>query len=192
MYPLVLAKSAGEFWYLRDALFGRGLLVGAPTNVLGECVITPEGWSYLAEIAHRTPRSDKAFVAMWFAPEMDAAWEQGFRPTLDALGYRPMRVDREHHSGKIDDFIVANIRTSGLVVADFTGHRGGVYFEAGFALGLNLPYVFTCHANDIGNAHFDTRQYNHIVWNEPGALGKKLRERIEAVVLNRPRPRVEA
>ena len=36
-------------------------------------------------------------------------------------------------------------RHGGLVVADFTGHRGGVYFEAGFARGLGIPVVWTCH-----------------------------------------------
>ena len=34
------------------------------------------------------------------------------------------------------DRIIAQIRASKFVVADFTRNRGGVYYEAGFALGL--------------------------------------------------------
>jgi len=31
-----------------------------------------------------------------------------------------------------------------FIVADFTGQRGGVYFEAGYALGLRKPVIWTC------------------------------------------------
>lgn len=37
---------------------------------------------------------------------------------------------------RIDDEIIGRIRASRFIVADFTGHRPGVYFEAGMMLGL--------------------------------------------------------
>jgi hypothetical protein len=53
------------------------------------------------------------------------------------------RVDQKHHHlNKVDDEIIAEIRRSRFLVADFTCEpgkvRGGVYFEAGFAMGLNM------------------------------------------------------
>ena len=36
------------------------------------------------------------------------------------------------------------IRKSKFLIADFTGQRGGVYYEAGFAYGLGLPVIWTC------------------------------------------------
>jgi nucleoside 2-deoxyribosyltransferase len=81
--------------------------------------------------------------------------------------------------------IVAEIRRSGLVVADFTGNRGGVYFEAGFAMGLGIPVIWTCRDTDINAVHFDTRQYNHIVWKEAGDLREQLQRRIEATIPGR-------
>lgn len=68
------------------------------------------------------------------------------------------------------------------VVADFTGHRGGVYFEASFALGLGIPVIWTCCEDQIGTAYFDTRQYSHVVWKSPGDLREKLKYRILATV----------
>ena len=133
--------------------------------------------------------STKAFVAMWFRADLMPAWREGFWPCLDQLGYDAIRIDQEEFLGKIDDRIVAGIRESSLMVADFTGHRGGVYWEAGFAHGLGLPVLYTCRRNDIRRAHFDTRQYNHIVWDAPADLSAKLRARVEATVPNRPRPR---
>lgn len=47
-----------------------------------------------------------------------------------------MMIGSKEHSNKIDDEIIGEIRRSAFIVADFTGHRGGVYFEAGFAMGL--------------------------------------------------------
>ena len=65
------------------------------------------------------------------------------------------------------------------MVADFTGHRGGVHFEAGFAMGLGILVVFT--EEQIDAAHFDTRQYNRILWKTP-ALRHNLKNRIQATI----------
>jgi hypothetical protein len=72
-------------------------------------------------------------------------------------------------------------------VADFTGHRAGVYFEAGFALGLNLPVFWTCRKDNLTDLHFDIRQFNCIDWNDPGELAHRLQKRIEAVIGAGPR-----
>ena len=83
------------------------------------------------------------FVAMWFDPSMNDAWEKGFRLAVHEAGYDPLRIDRTEHVNKICDEIVAQIRRARFVVADFThgdsGARGGVYYEAGFAHGLDIP-----------------------------------------------------
>ena len=71
---------------------------------------------------------------------------------------------------------------SGLLIADFSGHRQGVYFEAGLAMGLGIPVIFTCRDTDIDIAHFDTRQYNHVTWYDPADLCSKLEIRISATI----------
>jgi hypothetical protein len=72
-------------------------------------------------------------------------------------GYDPRRVDQQHHHlNKVDDEIVAEIRRSRFLVADFTCEpgkvRGGVYFEAGFARGLNIPIIWTCRDTSPGRS----------------------------------------
>jgi hypothetical protein len=44
---------------------------------------------------------------------------------------------------------MAEIRRSRFVVADYTGQRNGVYFEAGFGLGLGLVVIPTCRADEV-------------------------------------------
>ena len=94
------------------------------------------------------------------------------------------------NTNKIDDEIIAEIRRSKFLVADFTCEpgkvRGGVYFEAGFAMALPIPVIWTCAKKSFDDIHFDTRQYNHIVWNTPKELRTLLKGRIGAVIGDGP------
>ncbi len=56
-----------------------------------------------------------------------------------------------------------------------------MYFEAGFALGLELPVIWTCRKGDLKNLHFDIRQYNCIDWETPVELATRLQSRVEAL-----------
>jgi hypothetical protein len=87
---------------------------------------------------------------------------------------------------QICDEIIAEIRRSRFVVADYTGHRGGVYYEAGFAAGRGLPVILTCRNSDMDKLHFDIRQYNCIDWHSPEELAKRLQVRIEALLGDGP------
>jgi hypothetical protein len=64
-----------------------------------------------------------------------------------------------------------------------TLQRSGVYFEAGFALGLPRTVIWTWRDDALKNVHFDTRQYSHVVWTEPTDLRTKLASSIKATVL---------
>ena len=127
---------------------------------------------------------------MWFDKSMDEAYGSGIRPAIEKAGYRPVRIDEKPHNKKIDDEIIAEIRRSRFVVADFTegeeGTRGGVYYEAGFAHGLNIPVIFTCRKDSLERVHFDTRQYNHVVWEDFNHLRESLVQRISAVIGDGP------
>ena len=137
-----------------------------------------------AQIAQRELEVDSSqtFVAMWFDPSVNGLYERGIGPAVEAAGYKPLRIDQKPDANKIDDEIIAEIRRSRFVVADCThgddGARGGVYYEAGFAYGLNIPVIFTCRQDMFDKIHFDTRQYNHIGWGEPEDLVEPLKNRI--------------
>lgn len=130
--------------------------------------------------------SNQVFVAMWFSDEMSDLWQNGIEPGVREAGYSAFRIDGKEHNNKIDDEIIAEIRRSKFLVADFTSERdkprGGVYYEAGFAQGLGLPVIWTCRANLIDQVHFDTRQFNHIVWDTAEELRDKLTNRIRATI----------
>lgn len=152
--------------------------------------LTVEGYARLAELEKANVESSRGFVAMWFDDSLKEAWEKGIKLGIKDAGYKPVRIDQKEHINKIDDEIIAEIRRSRFVVADFTqgkdGARGGVYYEAGFAHGLGIEVIFTCKKDKLKKVHFDTRQYNHIDWETPGELRKRLAARISAVIGDGP------
>lgn len=112
---------------------------------------------------------------------------------MNAAGYQALIMNKKEHVNRIDDEIIADIRRSRFVVADFThgekGVRGGVYFEAGFSQGLGLPVIWTCREDMLSEEsesklHFDIRQYNFLGWSENnlGDFKNRLQKRIEAIL----------
>lgn len=190
---LACSESIGEsdFLFLLEHLAKDGLVTNSGKNEkIKGCTLTVDGLRELTESEQVKAEVEQAFVAMWFDDSTENAWLRGIEPAIRAAGYSPMRIDEKEHSNKIDDEIVAELRRSRFVVADFThgsdGARGGVYYEAGFAHGLNVPVIFCCHKDKFRNVHFDTRQYNHIVWSDPADLRKQLEARICAVIGDGP------
>lgn len=191
--PAIHAVSAAEFLYYVDALVTQGLIeISTPTkdpsgrylenvsaDVLYPATITMAGWARLGATGGN---SRIAFVAMSFDASLDSAFSEGIAPAIRDAGYEPLRVDKVHHNEKICDRIVAEIRRARFVVADVTMQRQGVYFEAGFAMALGLPVIWCCRKDDLDNVHFDTRQYNHIVWEQPAHLHQQLVDRIRATI----------
>jgi hypothetical protein len=131
----------------------------------GAYKISPKGWAHLDLLRQGNLDYETAFIAMWFDDSMNDAWKAIDKGIRDA-GYAPLRIDQKQHNNEINDEIIAEIRKSKFLVADLTDHRNGVYFEAGFAKGLGLEVVWLCRRDALEKAHFGTRQYNFIVWEQ--------------------------
>lgn len=187
-YPLAWAAGEEEFRYLLRSIIERGLIrrTDGPSDLSDSFElnfeITSEGWTFLDNHARPSVISDQVFVAMSFSPELKSAWENGIKPALEKIGFRPYRVDAEPHLDKIDTKIITEIKNSRFLVADVTEQRAGVYFEAGYALGLNLHVFWCVKRNDLKNVHFDTRQYNHIVWDNEKHLAEQLQLFVTAII----------
>jgi hypothetical protein len=172
-------RNPGESRYLLEKVLGNELSFVELIDD-GACRVTPKGLLHLE--GRGTTTTAVGFCAMWFREEVAPLWTSVIEPATRLAGYEPLRIDGKQHNGKIDDEIMASIRGSRFVVADFTGNRGGVYYEAGFAHGLGLPVIFMCREGD--DLHFDIRQYNCIFWKPDGLedAQQKLKNRILATL----------
>lgn len=169
-----------DVFFLLNWLYEQNLAKLIATG--GTCEILPHGYIQLDKLKKQPSTSSQGFVAMWFHKDLNGTYAKGFQAGIFQAGYDPIRIDRTEHINRIDDEIISQIKASKFVVADFTGHRGGVYFEAGFALGLDIPIFWTCRKDNINDLHFDIRQFNCIDWETPEELASRLAIRIEAVL----------
>ncbi len=143
-----------------------------------------DGWKAIEASDSLNKQSKIGFIAMPFAEEFDALYANALHPGIYNAGYQPVRIDNVQHNNRIDDEIIANIRKSRFIVADLSMNRGGIYFEAGYALGMGLPVIWTVKHSALKDVHFDNRQYNFLTWDDSNysELSKRITDRIEATI----------
>jgi nucleoside 2-deoxyribosyltransferase len=170
-------------------------------------IVTMEGLKYYQEYEKRVLRdknkSRQCFVAMWFndnaehehyKPNMQNVYSVAIKPAIEYEdNFISIKIDNVEHCNDINDEMISQIRKSRFMVADLTGYRGGVYWEAGFAEGLGIPVIYTCHEQwlnsnkdlEIEGVHFDLNHRNMILWNEENLdeFKQKLINRIGATVV---------
>lgn len=185
---LAWARNETEFKYYIKSLMEQGLVdiidpkVRSLADPLYPLVITAAGWEHIEEDGSDISSKAQAFVAMSFDKGLFPIYETAVSPAIESTGYRPYRVDAEPHLDRIDAKIIAEIKNSRFMVADVTQQKSGVYYEAGFAHGLGIPVIWSVRHDDLKNVHFDTRQYNHIVWENETELRDRLRDFILATI----------
>jgi nucleoside 2-deoxyribosyltransferase len=188
-FAIAESFQSGEVQFILKYLRDRKYVQYDEAN--GEASLTGDGYIEVDRRKEAKGDSIQGFVAMWFAPEMDAIWREGLKPAIEEAGYEPIRLDETEHNNKICDEIIAKIRRARFVVADFTGQSRGVYYEAGFAAALGLPVIFTYRqqGDDRDALHFDVRQFNTIDYTDAANLRSKLTARISATIGDGPRRR---
>lgn len=200
--------------YLSNTLAEEGLtktmlynVSSFSTDVILKPTLSKKGWDVFEALNKKQIDSRQAFVAMWFSneddrknhkPNMYAVYKKAISPAIEADGrFSSQVLYQVEHVNDINDEMIAQIRRSKFVVADLTGYRGGVYWEAGFAYGLGLPVIYTCHEDwreqvkredgtiEREGIHFDLEHRNIIFWNQDDlpAFKEKLENRIAAIIV---------
>lgn len=180
-HVLSYSRYGGETAFLMEHLIAEGLVDREP-GAYARVAVGVGGWGRVEKLRAPGRTHSQGFVAMSFEPALLPLYDDAIAPAIRDAGFDPFVIAEHEHVGQIDDRILLELNRSRFVVAEFTGHRPNVYFEAGYALGRGIPVIWTCREEDIEDAHFDTRQYNHVLWSSPRELRENLRRRIELVV----------
>ena len=182
-YPMVYATDPEEaIFYLRE-MHGQGYLQVEDVKAR----LTIKGYERVQQLQQSGRQSHIAFVAMSFDPTRNLIYDEAIKPAINQAGYLPLRIDKFEHVNRIDDEIIGQIKRSRFMVADFTGQRSGVYFEAGLMLGLGRNVIWMCQKDELGEVHFDTRQYNFIDYDSTADARKRLFDRILAIETEGPK-----
>lgn len=141
-----------------------------------------DGLEYIESLAQTNENSKNVFAAFYFK-ELKEIFDNDVKEIVEELGLNYTRVSSSttDTNKTINDEIIGKIKSSKIVIADFTGQRNSVYFEAGLAMGLNIPVIWTCKKEEEKELSFDTRQYPHILWETKEDLKEQLRNRIKTI-----------
>lgn len=175
-----------EFLFYLENLKSQGLVSYEKTKgYIERLKITLTGLTALIKINEQKV-SRYCFIAMSFDESLRYVYNEAILPALLATGFIAYIVNNEHVASEmtINDAIIAGIKKAHFTIADFTQHKAGVYFEAGYALGRGQKVIYTCRQDEISKAHFDTRNYQHIVWETSADLKQMLIDKINAYVLD--------
>jgi hypothetical protein len=146
--------------------------------------LTFEGEEYLESLVSANTNSNKIFMAFWFDPEIQKIFDDIVKPEIDNAGFLAERVSSSttNLENKISDEIIGMIKSSRAIIADCTGNRTAVYYEAGYAMGMKIPVVWTCKEDQVKNICFDVNQHPFILWNTPEELADKVVKRLKAIL----------
>lgn len=101
-------SSKDELNTILEFLVGEGHLKYDNTLGSGKARITAKGHMACDELQLKLAATSQGFIAMWFDETMQNARKDGLEVGIRNAGYRPHRVDDQHHIDAIDDRIIAD------------------------------------------------------------------------------------
>lgn len=187
-YPLFYAKSYEDLKYVISSEDSPQYLRHKDKKYR----LTPEGWERAHLLLKTNLYLKRAFIAMWFDKDMKEAYCKAIKPAVKKTGYEAYRVDDDlSNTDMIVNKILAEIRRSRFIIIDLTGIRRSVIFEAGFALGLNIPVIWTCSQEykvkmkeKNRTFPFDISHFPILFWKTHEELETLLIDKIRAIGLD--------
>ncbi|MCL4322602.1 MAG: hypothetical protein M1273_08335 [Deltaproteobacteria bacterium] len=103
----------------------------------------------------------------------------------DEFNIKALRSDKIPHQDKIMDIVIKEIRESEFLIADLTLNRPNVYYEIGYAHGIDKRPIMV-HKIDT-EIHFDLTGYNVLKYKNAHELKDELRENINVLTQKKPK-----
>ena len=91
--------------------------------------------------------------------------DEAIRQAIVKCGYEPVIMKDIEYNHQIVPEMLYQIRQAKFVIAEFTNHNNGAYYEAGYAAALGKEVIHLCKKSSFENdAHFDIAQENIVQW----------------------------
>lgn len=134
-----------------------------------------------------TARQSTAFVIMAMNPDKpDLADTYGtIQRTCEEFGLTALRIDDIEHEETITARVLAEISACPYLIADLTGERPNVYYEIGYAHGLQKSPLLVRKKD--ARLHFDLSVHKVPEYRNQTELAELLRKRLEALIGRPPR-----
>jgi hypothetical protein len=164
-------NSLKEFGYIKT---DKGFTSPIPPEIS----ITAKGYEYLEK--QRTldrSQSKDVFIAIKFDESYQSV-SDFIANSIKENGYNAVRVDEQHHTEFIMDYNMRKIKECRFMVAELSSQNLGVYYEAGYAMGIGVPVIAVAKKDRKKDIHFDLKQLNTIFYESNERLQEILSNRI--------------
>lgn len=143
------------------------------------------GWKRIEKLKTINKNSKQGFIACWFNAKHVRYSEAIVRGIKRTKIFEPMIIRDKDYPETILAKGLGEIKKSRFLIADLTGCRPSVIFEAGFAFGLGLEVVFVMKEDEFKDSkirkEFYTKSYKIISYKDE----KELEESVFRVIVAR-------
>ncbi|AIQ52766.1 hypothetical protein [Paenibacillus sp. FSL R7-0331] len=171
-YNLTYSPNLQELVYIIDKLGTEQLLVREGMNFQ----LTQQGWNEAAASAGGK-KLKPCCVLLGGDEEHYSLWQDNLLPVISQYGYLPdiLRHPAPTENGQ---YTLGQLAESRLIVADLTGRPAGVYFAAGYGLGLGIPVIWTVHSSSAAQLDVLLQDIRPLVWDTAEELIVLIRQKL--------------
>ncbi len=137
--------------------------------------------------SRKNAEANAAFIIMAFEdqtshglPVVDI--QEAIKRGCDGAGVKAHRIDEVEHSGSITNLILDHIKRHRFLVSDLTHERPNVYYEIGYAHGMQKEVILTAYRET--KVHFDIASFNVIFYASGFDLEKRITRRLNGIIEN--------
>lgn len=170
-YNLTYSPNLQELVYIIEKLREEQFIVRESVTFK----LTEQGWREAAARAGGR-KLKPSFVLLSDDDDLCAEWTERVLPKLEQCGYLP-RLFTRPGSDNFDNSM-QEIAESKLIIADLTNHSPKVYFAAGYALGMNIPVIWTVNRRNENKLFVRSHRVRPIVWDNAEELAAILQQRL--------------
>lgn len=185
--PMFYVKnnSLEALTYLMGAMQQAGLIEVKRNNgkiFPFSVIVSPKGWEQLENSGAGSVSKNMFAHSSNGDDDINSQFYSAFERVATECGYVPVTDTNIRADTKVTFGLTSAVKSSEVVICDFTAHTGGSYYAAGLARGLGKTCILTCHESKRKKLEFDESQYRIIFWDNVEKLRGELLNTIKALI----------
>lgn len=158
-YNLTYSPNLQELVFIIDKLKSEMLIIREGMSFK----LTEKGWREAAARAGGR-KLKPCLVLLSDSDVWSKEWTEKVLPKIEQCGYMP-RLFNIRDTATPEPYSMEQIAESKLIIADLSGQAPEVYFAAGYALGLNIPVLWTVKSNNDEKLFIPSVDIRPILWD---------------------------
>ena len=173
-YNLTYSPNLQELVYIIDKLRNEQLMIREGTSFQ----LTEQGWREAAASAGGK-KLKPCTILIANDGNLSIEWQDRILPIIEQYGYLPRLLAHETtRTPEGEKYSLELIADSKLIIADLTGQSPEVCLAAGYALGLNIPVIWSMNSRDAETLPVEIKEIRPILWESVEELTSILQQRL--------------